>query len=122
MPQAAPRPCTQPGCSVLVHDGTSRCSAHKVASAFADKARGTRHQRGYGTAWDKLRAEVLQRDHGICQPHLREGNVHQGTHVDHRVEKADGGTDDKANLQCVCAPWHRAKTARHAAQARKRCM
>lgn len=110
----------QPGCAVLVRDGTGRCGRHKVASRFADRSRGSRHQRGYGTAWDKLRAEILARDHGICQPHLREGDVHEGTHVDHRVEKADGGTDDPSNLECVCADLHRRKTAKHAVAARRR--
>lgn len=115
MPTAAPKPCLQPGCCVLVRDGTSRCQAHKVeAGSFADKRRGSRHERGYGSGWDRTRARVLRRDAGICQPCLADGLVHRGTEVDHIVPKAQGGTDDDANLQTICARRHRAKTQREA--------
>lgn len=100
--------------------GASRCDAHKVvAGSFADKRRGTRHERGYGTAWDKLRAQVLQRDAGICQHCLREtGAVHAGTQVDHVTPKAQGGTDALDNLQTICVDAHRAKTQAEALAAR----
>lgn len=119
MPIAAPRPCSHVGCGVLVR-GASRCEAHKVqAGSFADRRRGTRHERGYGTAWDKRRAQVLQRDAGICQHCLREtGAVHEGTEVDHRVPKAQGGSDDLSNLQTICRPAHRAKTQAEASAGR----
>lgn len=116
---AAPKPCTQPGCGVLVRDGSSRCPAHKVrAGTFADERRGSRHERGYGSAWDKLRLQIIERDNGLCQPCLKRGRVHQGTHVDHIVNKVVarrlGWTDEQidapANLQCICRTAHRAKT------------
>lgn len=120
MPMAAPKPCSQPGCSVLVRDGTSRCAHHKIKpGSFADKRRGSRQSRGYGKEWDVKRTAILSRDHGICQPCLRDGHVHQGTHVDHVVPKAEGGTDDDSNLQTICAERHRAKTAAEAARARQ---
>lgn len=118
MPQAAPKPCAAVGCGVLVRDGSSRCAAHKVvAGTFGDKRRGSRHERGYGTAWDKRRRRILARDAGICQACLP-GAVHVGTEVDHRVPKAEGGTDDDANLQTICRDAHRAKTAAEAARGR----
>ncbi len=117
MPNAAPKPCTS--CGTLVRDGSSRCVAHKViVGQFADARRGSRHERGYGTAWDKLRARILKRDAGICQPCMAEGSVRQGTHVDHVVPKAEGGSDDESNLQTICAERHRLKTAAEAARAR----
>ena len=110
MPAAAPRPCTHPGCGKLVH-GSSRCEAHKVAAgSFADRRRGSRHQRGYGTAWDKLRKEILKRDAGMCQPCQRRGHVTEANIVDHIVNKASGGTDHPTNLEAICAACHRAKT------------
>ena len=119
MPYLAPKPCTHPGCGVLVRDGTSRCEAHKVREGtFADARRGSRHERGYGSAWARLRARVLARDAGICQPCLADGHVHQGTEVDHRIPKAQGGTDDESNLQTICRARHRAKTAAEAAAGR----
>lgn len=117
MPIAAPKPCAQPGCHVLVRDGSSRCAAHKVLPGrFADKRRGSRHQRGYGAAWDRIRPLILARDGGLCQPCLRVGRVTPATQVDHIVNKAEGGTDEAANLQSICQTCHEAKTAGEAAR------
>lgn len=110
MPTAAPKPCTR--CGVLVRDGSSKCQAHKVREgSFADKARGTRHERGYGTAWDRMRERIMRRDGGLCQPSLRHGLVVTAHDVDHRVPKALGGTDDDDNLQAISRAVHQAKTA-----------
>lgn len=101
-------------------DGTTRCADHKVkAGTFADSRRGSRHHRGYGTAWDKLRAQVLREDAGLCRPCLRQGLVTAGCRtVDHIVGKAQGGGDERANLQTICKPCHDAKTAAEARLAR----
>lgn len=111
MPVSAPKPCSHPGCGVLVRDGTSRCPKHPKVNSYADKARGTRHQRGYGTAWDKLRAQVIERDDGLCQPCEHKQLITLGSAVDHITPKAEGGTDDLTNLQCICRACHLAKTA-----------
>lgn len=118
MPTAAPKPCVT--CRALVLDGSSRCMAHKVApGSFADKRRGTRHQRGYGTAWDKRRLGILARDGGLCQVCLKAGIVTPNCRtVDHIVAKAEGGTDDPSNLQTICTPCHATKTRAEAARAR----
>jgi|GEM_PF-1725964 len=109
MPTAAPKPCSQ--CGALVRDGTTRCDGHKrQAGSFADRTRGTRHERGYGAAWDRIRARVMRRDAGLCQPSLRHGLVVQATAVDHKVPKAQGGTDAEDNLQAISAAVHTAKT------------
>lgn len=119
MPTAAPKPCCHAGCHALVRDGSTRCTAHKVLPGrFADRQRGSRHERGYGSAWDRARARVLRRDAGICQACLADGLVHQGTEVDHKLPKSQGGTDDDSNLQTICAARHRAKTLAEAARAR----
>jgi 5-methylcytosine-specific restriction protein A len=118
MPKAAPRPCTAPGCSALVYGGGSRCAAHPHETSFASKRRGSRHERGYGTDWDKLRLQVLQRDAYVCQPHLREGLVHTGRIVDHIKNKAEGGTDDPSNLETVCDDYSREKTQAEAVRGR----
>ncbi len=82
--------------------------------------RGTRHERGYGTAWVKLREKVIERDSGLCVACLRDGLIVIGTDVDHITPKAKGGTDDIANLQLLCGPHHREKTAREASERSKR--
>lgn len=71
----------------------------------------SRHERGYGTAWDKLRKQVLVRDKHLCQPCRRIGRVTPATQVDHVKPKAKGGTDDMRNLQAICTPCHADKTA-----------
>lgn len=70
----------------------------------------TRHQRGYGWRWIKLRKVILARDSYLCQRCLANGRVTPATHVDHILRKAAGGTDDPANLRALCAPCHSRKT------------
>ncbi len=110
MPQAAPKPCSHPGCGVLVRDGTSRCPKHPQANRFADKQRGTRHERGYGTAWTKLRELILKRDAGLCQVCRTAGRIALAREVDHITPKAEGGTDSEGNLQAICRACHLTKT------------
>lgn len=83
----------------------------RAAGSFADKQRGSRHERGYGTAWDKTRARIMKRDTGLCQPSLRHGMVVMAIAVDHIIPKARGGSDDDDNLQAISAAVHAAKTA-----------
>lgn len=110
MPQAAAKPCSHPGCGVLVRDGSSRCKNHPTVNRFADKNRGSRHERGYGTDWDKQRERILRRDHGLCQVCAAAGRVTLAREVDHRVPKAEGGTGDDSNLQSICRACHGTKT------------
>lgn len=100
------------GCARLV-DVPGYCEKHKAeATGWASgKWAGSRHERGYGYKWTRIRERVLRRDNGLCQECLRQNRVTQAEHVDHIVRKADGGSDDDANLQSLCGPCHRAKTA-----------
>ena len=52
----ARRPCAEPGCPTIT-DAT-RCPTHTRAR---DRARGTRQERGYGAAHDRLRADYQRR-------------------------------------------------------------
>lgn len=110
MPSKPPRPCSI--CGVLVMGGGTRCEAHRSIGRFGDKSRGSRHQRGYGSAWDRTRRRVIERDRGLCQACLKVDVLTPGTDVDHVIPKARGGADDDRNLQLLCRACHRAKTAR----------
>ena len=77
-----------------------------------DHTRQSRHARGYGSQWDKLRAEVMTRDMRLCQPCLKDDRVTAAHAVDHITPKAKGGTDDLANLQAICRRCHLDKTLR----------
>jgi len=76
----------------------------------------SRHDRGYGHDWDKLRKTILKRDRWLCQQCLRNGRVtplmvRPYDHaVDHITPKAHGGTDDPDNLQSLCNPCHKSKS------------
>jgi len=76
--------------------------------------RESRHARGYGRAWEKLRAQVMERDRGLCQPCLRgePSRVTPAREVDHIRPKAKGGDDSLTNLEAICVPCHRDKSAR----------
>ena len=99
---------------MLVEGGRSYCDLHAKEEVKwkPDAARGNRHQRGYGSAWDRLRAAVLRRDEGVCQPCSRLGRITEAKEVDHIIAKAAGGTDDPANLQAICVDCHASKTGR----------
>lgn len=90
------------------------CEQHKdKAGWFAnEKAKGNRHQRGYGKDWQILRLQALKRDAYLCQPCKAKGKYIKATTVDHIKAKEHGGTDALRNLQSLCEPCHRAKTAR----------
>ncbi len=78
----------------------------------SDEVRGNRHQRGYGTEWDRRRKRILARDDGLCQPCLGRDLITMATQVDHIVQKASGGSEEDENLQSICGDCHKAKTAR----------
>lgn len=85
----------------------------------------SRQSRGYGSAWEKVRKQVIERDKGLCQPCLRAGRVTAFRAVDHITPKAvaekqrwsQAKTDDPDNLQCICKPCHDEKTAKENGQA-----
>lgn len=110
MATRAPRPCIKPGCAHLSRDGTGYCHDHKPDSGWNDSRRGDRHQRGYGTAWTKLRLRILRRDKYQCQPCLKYGFYTEAKEVDHITPKSKGGTDSPDNLQAICKQCHRLKT------------
>ena len=69
----------------------------------------SRQSRGYGAAHDRMR-EHLKRTVILCEECTRQGRTTIGTHADHIVPKAKGGTDDRSNYQWLCAPCHAAKS------------
>jgi 5-methylcytosine-specific restriction protein A len=79
-------------------------------NGFNGKYRGTAHSRGYGAAWQKLRADILRRDENMCQVCADSGRVSVATEVDHIIPKVEGGTDDPSNLQAICHTCHEGKT------------
>lgn len=68
--------------------------------------------RGYGSAWRRLRLLHLHA-HPLCEDCLLEGRTTPASEVDHVTPLARGGTHDDANLRSLCKTHHSRKTARH---------
>lgn len=113
MPSRAPKLCAFTGCSKQTNG--SYCEDHKRPAVSNWKKnellKGDRHQRGYGTKWDKLRKKILRRDHYLCQPCYKLNKLTPAEQVDHIVPKAQGGTGERDNLQSICTECHNKKTA-----------
>lgn len=74
----------------------------------------SRHARGYGSRWDKLRKVILRRDNGLCQCDECQGGkirLSIATEVHHIKSKSSGGTDDPSNLQAINKECHKRETA-----------
>lgn len=79
----------------------------------------SRHDRGYGSDYDRMRARVL-REEPLCRPCDAQGFVTASVTADHIKPLAEGGTGDRENMQGICSACHKAKTALEAARAKKR--
>ncbi|WP_155873878.1 HNH endonuclease [Achromobacter xylosoxidans] len=114
-------PCRHRGCGKLIRL-PGFCEAHAQDSVGwkQDRERGNRHQRGYGSDWGRLRVLILKRDRYLCQcgECQRTGRVLPATEVDHRIPKAEGGTDEPHNLCAINAECHKRKTAKESGRAR----
>jgi 5-methylcytosine-specific restriction enzyme A len=114
MPFASPRPCHEPRCGNLTH--RRFCPAHeRAARQRTDHDRPAPSLRGYGRTWQRLRLLVLHEE-PFCREHLRRHlQMIPATEVDHIHPLADGGGNERANLQALCKPCHSAKTTRDVA-------
>lgn len=111
-------------CGELTNNRSHYCDeCYKIKMCHWDRyqeKQGTQKERGYSTAWRKLRKLVLSRDNYLCQECLKHGKVTPASEVDHILPKSEGGTDDKENLQSLCHDCHRIKTAEESKRGVKR--
>ncbi len=87
MPPRTPKACRVRGCRHTTTDPSGYCESHKSEGWKQYKPGQSRHQRGYGSKWDSIRARVLKRDKGLCQLCLRAGVVREAKTVDHIILK-----------------------------------
>lgn len=64
-----------------------------------------------GHRWAKLREQVL-REEPLCRPCRARNLVTPSAECDHILPLAQGGTDERENLQGICRECHRDKSAR----------
>lgn len=115
MPLTPKRPCGQPGCGALTDGG--RCEKHRrQVQNQSDRQRGTAHERGYGSRWQKA-SKAFLRAHPLCQcEDCLEGEKRllAATVVDHKIpHRGDMQLFwDSSNWQSMSKPCHDRKTAR----------
>lgn len=113
MPISAKKPCSHPGCFILVH-GVSRCEKHAAEHRrLSDQHRDSAAERGYGHKWRKAREGYLSK-HSLCLMCDSNGFVEPSSVVDHIVPHR-GNKElfwDKDNWQALCKSCHDKKTAR----------
>ncbi|BBY37511.1 hypothetical protein MMAN_16450 [Mycobacterium mantenii] len=69
----------------------------------------------------RLRRACFRRDDYTCVQCGYEGEPRSGElHVDHIINRAEGGTDDLDNLQTLCTRCHQPKSQAEAARGRQR--
>lgn len=108
MPKMPPKPCSYPGCRYL-SKARGRCEQHQREAWETSKGK-TAEERGYGSAWKKIRKQALARDNFLCIPCERNGIYTPASEVDHVTPKSRGGTDELNNLQSICSDCHKLKT------------
>ena len=116
MPTAAPKPCTAPGCGVLVRDGGNRCTKHQ-REPWVKKPIAT--QRVTGRRLQAMRESLFRRQ-PLCVECEQLGLVVLARQRDHVVPLAEGGRDDDDNVQGLCVEHHEAKSLAERLRARRR--
>jgi len=64
---------------------------------------------------NRIREIVFRRDRGLCAACGHDERLSGEWEADHRVPLIDGGGLELSNVQTLCVPCHRTKTAREAA-------
>jgi 5-methylcytosine-specific restriction protein A len=105
--------CTYPGCNTLIRNTEHRCDRHPYPQHPRRKdTRPSSTTRGYDDTWRYTRRNYLARN-PVCELQIR-CNGDLATEVDHITPLAVGGERlDPANLQALCGPCHRWKTAKY---------
>ena len=115
MPKAAPRPCSQQGCTTLVSDGSGRCGKHPRTAWI----KTTPVKRITGRRLQAMRARLFA-SNPLCVECQLQGLAIVATQRDHIIPLAEGGVDDESNEQGLCEACHDAKSQREAQRGRAR--
>lgn len=114
MPHRPLRPGRQPGCPALT--AARYCQAHeRQIEANRRERKGTRSERGYDYQWQQVRLMVLRRE-PWCRRCKARGIWTIATLVDHIIPLPEGPRLLLENLQPLCDPCHKVKTAEDAAK------
>jgi 5-methylcytosine-specific restriction protein A len=92
---------------ITIKPRVQMAESRKLASIADGQADTWGSGRG-GRPWRRKRDTILLRDRYTCQ---QCGHIGTDLEVDHIINVARGGTDDDDNLQSLCIPCHKRKTA-----------
>lgn len=109
-----------------IHCDTPELEPQNI-SGLAEKPRrphnwqpsGTRQERGYGVAHQRLRRQVLAEE-PHCRICLATGKITRASVLDHVVPLCLGGPTIRSNVQPACEPCSASKSGREGAMMRKR--
>lgn len=103
---APKQPCPVPGCPNLKARGARYCDAHR-GRQWKNDTRQNFRERGYGTAWDKLKAMKKAQD-PLCEMCLKEGGRVKPVEIVHHIKPVEEGGEmlDMDNLMSVCRQHH----------------
>jgi len=109
------RCCEYPRCGVTLTARGNYCPAHAPITWDHQRKQLAAHHFYRSQAWRALSRRVLQEE-PVCRKCRRRPSVH----ADHIVDRRDGGTDDRANVQGLCQYCHSVKTATRRARGPRR--
>lgn len=113
MPSLPGGSCRVPGCKNYSKPSLNGyCEVHKNKGWKDYQETKSSKVRIYQTTqWKKLVKAVWVIDNGLCRNCFSKGLIEPGSDVDHIKPKSQGGNDDLSNLQLLCKPCHKRKTA-----------
>jgi len=99
-------------CSAVECSNTQPCPTHSRRPF----ARSTKY--AGGRAWQRTRERIFARDGYVCQLRLIRCTGAAEV-VDHKLNRARGGSDDDSNLQTACRPCNDQKRRAEAIEGRR---
>ena len=103
--QSRRRYCAEPGCSVILEDGSAWCRDHHPKRKH-DLIRGTGTARGYDATWERCR-DAFMAQNPLCFRCEQAGKVVPAVLVHHIRSLREGGARlDHANLMPLCRRCH----------------
>jgi 5-methylcytosine-specific restriction protein A len=115
MPPRAKRPCTTPRCPNYAID-TKYCEEHQERVVQADRARGTAHERGYTSKWQRYSRAFLKRNPLCVCDECKKLPVPLPAQVTDHIIPHKGDSKlfwDKSNHQALNKRCHDRKTAKY---------
>ncbi len=108
MPNTARRPCAFQSCKAVVR--TKYCSTHqhlqtKYNSESSRVSRGTTTEQGYGTVWQKVRLNYLNK-HPLCAACELRGIQRAANEVHHKIPLRQDGKNNEENFESLCKSCH----------------